>query len=127
MNLIFDTHLLLWAIGASDKLPSTVRTLLSGNNHLWFSVVNVWEVAIKVGLGRDSAMIPPSLFRETLLQSGYRELPILSAHALATVSLPSLHGDPFDRMLIAQATTEGMLLLTSDVRLSQYPGPVRLV
>ena len=128
MKLLFDTHLLLWTVSASRKLPPAARELLENTeNELWFSVVNVWEVAIKVALGRDSEMVPPSLFRGTLLQSKYQELPILSTHALATELLPQLHSDPFDRMLLAQASVEGMLLVTSDARLSRYPGPVRLV
>jgi len=128
VKLLLDTHILLWAVSASNQLSPVARKLLGDtDSELWFSVVNVWEVAIKVGLGRDPEMISPTLFRATLLQSRYRELPILSTHALATESLPQLHSDPFDRMLLAQASVEGMLLVTSDARLSKYSGPVRLV
>jgi PIN domain nuclease of toxin-antitoxin system len=128
VKYLLDTHLLLLAVSASQKFPAQARALIEeADSEFWFSVVSVWEVAIKAGLGRDADMMQPALLRSTLLASGLSELTIVSEHAIATVSLPGLHGDPFDRMLIAQASVEGMLLVTSDTLLGRYPGPVRLV
>ena len=83
------------------------------------------QSSIKRGLGRDDFQIDPRLFRRELLDNGYRELPIGSEHAIAIEGLPLLHEDPFDRILIAQATLEGITLLTADSLVAQYSGPVR--
>jgi PIN domain nuclease of toxin-antitoxin system len=84
-------------------------------------------VAIKRGLGRSDFQADPRLLRRGLLDSGYTELPILSDHVVAIDSLPPIHKDPFDRLLVAQATVEGITLLTADSIVAQYPGPVRKV
>jgi PIN domain nuclease of toxin-antitoxin system len=78
-------------------------------------------------LGREDFKVDPRLLRRGLLDNDYRELPILSEHAIAIDALPPIHKDPFDRMLIAQATVEGITLLTADVQLSKYPDPVQRV
>jgi PIN domain nuclease of toxin-antitoxin system len=96
-------------------------------NELIFSAATLWEIAIKRGLGRSDFQVDPRLLRRGLLDNGYRELPIGSDHAVALDGLPSLHKDPFDRILIAQATVEGITLLTADPLVAQYPGPVRRV
>ena len=128
MRLLIDTHLLLWAALQPDRLPVVARALLlDGDNEPYFSAVSVWEVAIKHVLGRPDFQVDPALFRRGLLDNGYVELPITSRHASTTVSLPRIHRDPFDRMLVAQALTDEILLLTADPALSQYPGPIRLV
>jgi PIN domain nuclease of toxin-antitoxin system len=92
-----------------------------------FSSASLWEVAIKRGLGRDDFRVDPRLLRRGLLDNGYSELPITSEHAVAVDGLPPFHKDPFDRMLVAQATVEGIALLTADPWVAQYPGPVRRV
>jgi PIN domain nuclease of toxin-antitoxin system len=84
-------------------------------------------VAIKSGLGRSDFQTDPRLLRRGLLDNGYSELPILSDHVVAIDSLPLIHKDPFDHLLVAQATVEGITLLTADSVVGQYPGPVRLV
>jgi len=84
-------------------------------------------VTIKRALGRDDFEVDPHLLRRGLLDNGYGELPISSEHALAVGALPDLHKDPFDRILIAQATVEGVTLLTSDAVVATYPGPIRKV
>jgi PIN domain nuclease of toxin-antitoxin system len=94
---------------------------------LLFSAASIWEIAIKSKQGRDSFEIDPNFFQHHLRANGYEELPITAQHAAATHSLPALHGDPFDRLLVAQAISEGLLLLTSDRRLSEYPGPIERV
>lgn len=128
MKLLLDTHLLLWAAGNPNRLSAIARTLIEEpENELFFSAVSLWEIAIKCGLGRSDFQIDPRVLRRGLLDNGYSELPIISEHALAIDGLPPIHKDPFDRMLVAQATVEGITLLTADQLVSQYPGPVRKV
>lgn len=92
-----------------------------------FSLASLWEIVIKNGLGRDDFKVDANVLRRSLLDNGYIELPILSEHALAITSLPPIHKDPFDRLLVAQATVEGITLLTADSNLAQYPGSVQFV
>jgi PIN domain nuclease of toxin-antitoxin system len=97
------------------------------DNELLFSAASLWEVSIKRGLGREDFKVDARLLRRGLLDNGYSELPIISDHVVATENLPLIHKDPFDRILVAQATVEGIILLTVDSLLSQYPGPIRTV
>lgn len=128
MRLLIDTHLLIWAAEGPERLSAEAVTMMADqDNVLVFSVASLWEVAIKQTLNRPDFSVDASLFRHGLVQSGYEELTINAAHAIAVAGLPSIHNDPFDRMLIAQARTEGLLLLTADRRLASYPGPIRLV
>jgi PIN domain nuclease of toxin-antitoxin system len=128
LKLLLDTHVLLWAAAQPERLSPAARELLLNPQHeLLFSAASIWEVSIKRGLGRDDFRVDGRLLRRGLLDNGYGELTITAAHALATEGLPGLHGDPFDRMLVAQATVEGILLLTSDPVVAQYPGPIRRV
>lgn len=126
MKLLLDTHLLLWAAGEPKRLSKQARTLIENpDNELLFSAASLWEVAIKRGLGRDDFKVDARLLRRGLLDNGYTELSIISDHVVATESLPLLHRDPFDRILVAQATVEGVTLLTVDSLVSQYPGPIK--
>ena len=128
MKLLLDTHLLLWAAGQPRRLSKQARTLISDpDNELLFSAASLWEVAIKRGLGREDFKVDARLLRRGLLDNGYSELPIISHHVVATESLPPIHKDPFDRILVAQATVEGVTLVTVDSLVSQYPGPIRTV
>jgi len=128
MKLLLDTHLLLWAAGEPERLSKRARTLIGNpSNELLFSAASLWEVAIKRGLGREDFKVDARLLRRGLLDNGYSELPIISDHVVATESLPLIHKDPFDRVLVAQATAEGITLLTIDPLVSQYPGPIRHV
>ena len=128
MKLLLDTHLLLWVAGRPDRLSATARSLIDNpENELLFSTASVWEVVIKRGLGRDDFQVDPRLLRRGLLDNGYGELPIVSDHVVAIESLPPIHKDPFDRILVAQATVEGITLLTTDSLMGQYPGPIRTV
>ncbi len=97
------------------------------DNTLWFSAANLWEVTIKRGLGRHDFAIDPRLLRHGLLDNGYSELAITSDDAIAADLLPSIHKDPFDRILIAQSMIEAVTLLTADPMVARYPGPVRQV
>jgi PIN domain nuclease of toxin-antitoxin system len=128
MKLLLDTHLLLWAAGEPRRLPKQARNLIDNpENELLFSAASLWEVTIKRGMGRDDFKVDARLLRRGLLDNGYSELPIISDHVVAIDSLPPLHKDPFDRILVAQATVEGVTLLTIDSVVSQYPGPIREV
>ena len=128
MKLLIDTHLLLWAAGQPEKLSPMARSMMEGvQNTLVFSAASIWEVAIKQGLGRVDFRADARLLRRGLLDNGYSELAVTSAHAVALDSLPPLHKDPFDRILVAQAMVEGIVLLTADARVAQYPGAVQQV
>lgn len=128
MKLLLDTHLILWAVDDSPKLSKEACELIDdAENELFFSAASVWEIAIKRGLGRDDFSVDARVLRRGLLDNGYSELPIRSEHAVAVDVLPPIHKDPFDRILIAQATVEGITLLTVDSQVARYPGPVRKV
>ena len=128
MKLLLDTHLLLWAAGQPERLSATARTLFDDpQNELLFSAASLWEVAIKRRLGRDDFRVDPRLLRRGLLDNGYSELAITSQHAVMIDSLPPIHKDPFDRVLVAQSIVEGIALLTTDPVVAQYAGPVRRV
>lgn len=128
MKLLLDTHLLLWAAGEPDKLSARAKALMEDqHNVLLFSAASLWEITIKAGLGRADFQIDPHLLRRGLIENGYQELPITSQHALMVGQLPDVHRDPFDRILVAQATVEGLLLLTHDPLVQAYPGPIEAV
>ncbi len=125
MRLLLDTHLLLWAAQGSAKLPAEARSLImEPETELVVSAASLWEIAIKNGLGRADFQIDPHLLRRSLLANGYAELPVTGAHAVEVGLLPLLHSDPFDRILIAQARVERVVLLTSDTTLAHYLGPI---
>lgn len=126
MKLLLDTHLLLWAAGEPTRLPRKTRDLISDQeNELLFSPASLWEISIKRRLGHKDFNVEPRLLRRGLLDNGYGELPISSDHVVAIDTLPPIHKDPFDRVLVAQALVEGVILLTSDNLLTQYPGPIQ--
>lgn len=128
MKLLLDTQLLLWAAGAPERLSEQARALLEDPaNELLFSPVSLWETAIKRGLGRTDFQVDARVLRRGLLDNGYAELPLTGEHAVAIEGLPPLHKDPFDRILVAQAMVEGIVLLTADTMVAQYPGPIRQV
>lgn len=135
MKLLLDTHLLLCAAthGAHSEpgghLSGSVRKLLEDeSNELFFSAASIWEVTMKNALGTSEFRFDPHVLSRGLLDNGYQELKISSAHAAAVSNLPKHHGDPFDGLLLAQAQLEGMLLVTNDRMLGKYPGSlVKLV
>jgi PIN domain nuclease of toxin-antitoxin system len=128
MKLLLDTHLLLWVSGAPERLSKKTKALLNQpENDLFFSAANLWEIAIKQGLGRQDFKVNARALHQGLLENGYHELPILTQHAIAIDSLPAIHKDPFDRILIAQAIIEEMTLLTADTLVAQYPGPIQMI
>ncbi len=127
MRLLLDTHLLLWAASEPNRLPVAARAMIEDpEHHLVFSAASLWEIAIKNGLGRSDFRADTALLRRGLLDNAYTELAITGRHAVAVAGLPALHKDPFDRMLIAQAAADGLLLLTVDPAIARYQGPIQL-
>ncbi len=128
MKLLLDSHVLLWAAGFPERLPEAARAQIADPaTELWFSAASLWEIAIKRSLGRPDFDVDARVLRRGLLDHGYVELPVTSAHAVAIDLLPPIHRDPFDRLLIAQALVEGLALLTADTLVAQYPGPIRRI
>ena len=128
MTILPDTNLVLWASDAPALLSQEAESLIvDPNNRIYFSAATIWEVAIKNALNKPDFAVDPEVLRQNLLANGYLELPISSAHAAAVRNLPPIHKDPFDRILIAQATLEGITLLTTDRKVAKYPGPIRKV
>ena len=128
MNLLLDTHLLLWAASAPERLSAKARgLLLAADNQLLFSSASLWEITIKRSLGRADFNVDPRRLWRMLLVNGYRELPITCEHTIAVNNLAPLHKDPFDRILVAQARVEGLLLLTVDKAVAKYGAGVQKV
>ena len=125
MRLLIDTHLLLWAADEEERLSTKAKTVMADpGNTLMFSSVNIWEIVVKRNLNRPDFAVDPRRFRHDLLMGGYEEISVTSQHALELVGLPLIHRDPFDRLLIAQAMSEGAMLVTADRRIARYPGPI---
>ncbi|MFA5589539.1 MAG: type II toxin-antitoxin system VapC family toxin [Lysobacteraceae bacterium] len=125
MNLLLDTHIALWAITDDPRLSDAARELiLAPEAIVWVSVASVWEISIKHALGRGSMPVSGGEARAFFREAGYRLLDIRAEHAVAVEQLPPLHADPFDRLLVAQATVEPMRLLTHDRQVVAYGGTV---
>jgi len=121
MKLLLDTHILLWAAQNSPRLSRQARDLIRDPTHtLLFSVASLWEIIIKNSLQRVDFAVNATALRNALLENGYEELPVAGEHVLALASLPLLHKDPFDRILITQAIREGAYLLSVDAQVMQY-------
>jgi PIN domain nuclease of toxin-antitoxin system len=124
MRVLLDTHLLLWALGSPLKLSKETRKLVD-TSEVYVSAASIWEISIKASLGKLDA--DPEEILGALEPAGLSMLPVLGAHAAKVAKLPSLHKDPFDRMLVAQALSEPMILLTNDGALAGYGELVRVV
>jgi PIN domain nuclease of toxin-antitoxin system len=128
MNYLLDTHLLIWAASNSQKLPKAAADIIiDQDNSLWVSVGSFWEIAIKRSKFGSEFPFEVGPLRAGLLSNGYEELAIETRHVLILQDLPRFHTDPFDRLFVAQATAEGMTLLTADRALAQYGASVRVV
>ncbi len=123
-RILLDTHLLLWAVAEPRKLPPGARRRIEEAD-VFVSAASLWEVSIKAALGKLAAD-PAELLAE-IEPAGFTLLPITGEHAAAVAKLPAVHADPFDRMLVAQAKTEPLLLLTNDAVLAGYGDCVELV
>jgi PIN domain nuclease of toxin-antitoxin system len=119
LNLLLDTHVLLWAAQGLKRLSAKARQLIEDtDNLLYFSPVSLQEIIIKQGLNRPDFVVDTDAFYRGLVAAGYIELSLTAKHCLALAQLPLLHKDPFDRLLIAQALIEGKRLLTADAQIS---------
>lgn len=123
-RLLLDTHLLLWAVSAPRKLSLATRKRLDVCE-VFVSAASIWEVSIKAALGKLDA--DPAALLAEIEPAGFRLLPVTGEHAAAVARLPPIHNDPFDRMLVAQARTEPLLLLTNDGLLAGYGDCIELV
>jgi PIN domain nuclease of toxin-antitoxin system len=124
MRVLLDTHLLLWSLAAPSRLPAIARQLIA-EGEIYVSAASIWEISIKSALGKLAA--DPNVVLSVLGDAGFIELPVTGAHAARVVSLPAHHRDPFDRLLIAQALSEPMHLLTNDLALAPYGEIVTVV
>jgi PIN domain nuclease of toxin-antitoxin system len=128
MRLLVDTHLLLWAAARSSRLPREARGLLEDSaNEVFYSAASLWEIAIKAFLRKADFKVDLALLRPALAVMGLLELPVSGAHAEKLASLPPIHKDPFDRMLVAQSLSEPLILLTNDTALAAYGESIRVV
>ncbi len=128
MKFLLDTQLALWMYFEQKRLSAQARSVMENmQNQLVFSTASLWEIAIKNARGRKGFQFDPRVLRRAMLDDGNEELPVLGQHAVEVDSLPPIHKDPFDRILIAQAMVEGIILLTTDSVIAQYPGPIRRV
>ncbi|HZK98929.1 MAG TPA: type II toxin-antitoxin system VapC family toxin [Caulobacteraceae bacterium] len=121
MRLLLDTHILLWALIEPARLGADARSVIEDpDNEVLFSAASLWEMSIKAALGRaDFRVSPPVIFAEAV-KAGFVELPVRSAAAMRVATLPLLHRDPFDRLLVAQAMVEPARLYTADAELAAY-------
>jgi PIN domain nuclease of toxin-antitoxin system len=128
MRLLLDTHILLWALTADARLSPRARELvLDPHNEAFFSAATIWEIAIKRALRRKDMPISSEQAIRLFVEAGYQELSVSAAHAAMVETLPPIHADPFDRLLVAQALTEPMHLITHDQLVASYSDSIILV
>ena len=128
MRVLVDTHLLLWAAAGSRRLPKQARLLLEDpRNEVHYSAASLWEIAVKLALRRSDFKVDLARLRPALSAMGFSELPVTGVHAQRLATLPPVHKDPFDRMLVAQGLSEPLVLLTNDAVLGGYGEVVRVV
>lgn len=128
MRVLLDTHVFLWVLDNSPKLPRSARDLMiAAGSQCFVSAVSFWEIAIKSALRRTNFRVDTALLVEAADASGLAHLPFVAAHAVQVAKLPLHHPDPFDRALIAQALVEPLTLLTHDATLSRYGSMVHVV
>ncbi|HEV3128342.1 MAG TPA: type II toxin-antitoxin system VapC family toxin [Solirubrobacteraceae bacterium] len=128
MKLLLDTHIFLWLQTDPERLGDQLRVVEDDRTELLLSAVSSWEIAIKYGLGRLPLPEPPERYVPSRMRAIAAEaLAVEHPHALAVATLPNLHRDPFDRLLIAQANLLGLTILTADRAVAQYPVPTMAV
>ena len=121
MNYLLDTHILLWILAEPDKVPRTMRRIVEDTkNRVWFSAASVWEAAIKDPFAKGDFAVEPAAIWSAARETGIEDLTVTAEHAVAVDKLPWLHRDPFDRLLVAQARTAGMKLLSVNPRVNAY-------
>lgn len=124
MRVLLDTHLLLWALSSPSKLPKKARRRID-SSEVFASTASIWEISIKCALGKLEA--DPREVLAAIEPAGFKHLTIVGEHAAKVVELPPIHKDPFDRLLVAQAWVEPMILLTDDGALGGYGDFVEVV
>lgn len=124
MRVLLDTHLLLWSLASPSRLPSTARQRIQ-SSEVFASAASIWEISIKAALGKLAA--DPTEVLAAIEPAGFDQLHVTGAHAARVAQLPLLHKDPFDRLLIAQASMENLTLLTNDGALGRYGAFVEVV
>jgi PIN domain nuclease of toxin-antitoxin system len=128
VKFLLDTHFLLWLPIDHRSITQPARAIISDPRHEFlFSAASLWEIVLKRARFGGGFGFEPREIRRHMAENGYEELPINSEHAIAIDSLPPIHKNPFDRLLIAQAMVEGITLLTADDTIARYPGPIRKV
>jgi PIN domain nuclease of toxin-antitoxin system len=125
VRLLLDTHVFLWAVAGSSSLKPAARRMIESADQVYVSAASIWEVAIKASLGRIDA--DARELAAAIAPTGFVELPVTAAHAAGVAALAPHHGDPFDRLLVAQAMAEPLRLLTADAVLAKYSDLVILV
>jgi len=125
MRLLLDTHVFLWAVTANRRLKPSAREFLSRADAVYVSAASIWEIAIKARLGKIEA--DAAVLVDAIDSSGFQELPVSAHHAAAVAKLPPHHGDPFDRLLLAQAFLEPLRFVTADSVLAAYGGAIELL
>ena len=125
MRLLLDTHIFLWAVTDSRKLKASARREITDAEQVFVSAASIWEIAVKVRLGKLDG--DPEDLAASIEGSGFLELPVRAQHAARVARLPLHHADPFDRLLVAQAMSEPLVLLTADAALTKYGDLVRLL
>ena len=123
MRLLLDTHVFLWLQTDPERLRASTRTLLAATeNEVYLSVASVWEMAIKLSLGKLTLAISlDTLIEEGAVNNGFSLVDVRREHAVAVTHLPFHHRDPFDRLLVTQAMTDKMTIVSNDAELDAYP------
>ena len=125
MRILLDTHVLLWTLTDSPQINAARDLILSSETEVYISTASWWELAIKIGIGKIDVDL--DMLRTATAESGFIDLPVLGAHTQALLTLPMLHRDPFGRMLVAQAISEPMRLITNDNNLRAYSNLVEMI
>ncbi|MEW6220235.1 MAG: type II toxin-antitoxin system VapC family toxin [Thermodesulfobacteriota bacterium] len=126
MRVLLDTHILLWCLAGEPPLPASILTVIQNATEVHASVASLWEIAIKHSIGKLVLDLPIEDLVAAIEKSGFEILSVKAEHAITVPTLPFLHRDPFDRMLIAQSMAEPLRLLTCDKALAPYGGTVLL-
>lgn len=127
MRYMLDTQMLIWAAAAPERLPAFAHDVLQSENLIGLSVLCIWEIGLKRRSKHPGFSGEPDDFAGWADANRFEWLALNVDHVLAAQSLPPVHNDPFDRMLVAQARVEGLLLITADKTIAQYPGPIQLI
>lgn len=128
MKALLDTQILFWFAIAPERIPAKARAVIEdGANAMHFSVVSIWEVAMKRALNRPDFTVEADALRDALLADDFVEVELASRHALPVRHLPPIHRDPFDRLLLSQASVEKLTFMTTDTKLVRYPGDILTV